>query len=550
MMAAFRFSILKSVFAASRIRSVGSSNSYTRSPKFTVPIFARPLDVNETRKYNRNESCWWGNRADTQFRMLSVESILDIRHYRTESVVASSPKCLQNKSLLSLHSQNTVFPVCASTFSNLRTYSSYFGGKGEAPRNSEVSVGSVANDSNSKTTDMVGGDWVDGIKHAWQSTVDAMAFTGQKAREASDELTPYVQQLLDSHPYLRNVLIPVSSTLTATILAWLVLPRILRKFHAYTMKSSVLLLAGNLSEEQIPYEKSFWGALEDPVRYLFTFMAFSQLGVMIAPHTFATQYIAQAWRGALIISFVWFLYRWKTIVVSRSLAVQHIAGLDREKLLALDKVSSVGLFVLGLMALAEACGVAVHSILTVGGIGGVATAFAARDILGNVLSGLSMQFTKPFSLGDTIKAGSIEGQVVEMGLTTTSLLNAEKFPIVVPNSLFSSQVIVNKSRAHWRAMVTMIPLRIDNLEMIPQISEDIKSMLRSNSKIFLEKEAPYCFLSRIGNSYAELTVGCNIKHMSKEELYSTQQDILLQSIRIIKQHGAALGGTLQDWSNQ
>ena len=34
---------------------------------------------------------------------------------------------------------------------------------------------------------------------------------------------------------------------------------------------------------------------------------------------------------------------------------------------------------------------------------GVATAFAARDILGNVLSGLSMQFSKPFSLGDTIR---------------------------------------------------------------------------------------------------------------------------------------------------
>lgn len=34
---------------------------------------------------------------------------------------------------------------------------------------------------------------------------------------------------------------------------------------------------------------------------------------------------------------------------------------------------------------------------------GVATAFAARDILGNVFSGLSMQFSKPFSIGDTIK---------------------------------------------------------------------------------------------------------------------------------------------------
>ena len=37
---------------------------------------------------------------------------------------------------------------------------------------------------------------------------------------------------------------------------------------------------------------------------------------------------------------------------------------------ALDKISSIGLFVIGIMALAEACGVAVQSIVTVGGIGG------------------------------------------------------------------------------------------------------------------------------------------------------------------------------------
>lgn len=34
----------------------------------------------------------------------------------------------------------------------------------------------------------------------------------------------------------------------------------------------------------------------------------------------------------------------------------------------------------------------------------------------------------------------MEGQVIEMGLTTTRLLSAEKFPVIVPNSLFSSQV--------------------------------------------------------------------------------------------------------------
>ena len=91
---------------------------------------------------------------------------------------------------------------------------------------------------------------------------------------------------------------------------------------------------------------------------------------MVAPTTIASQYIAPAWRGAVIISFVCFLHRWKTNVFTRDMESSSIRGIEREKLPTLDKISSVGLFVLGLMALAEACGVAVQSILTVGGIGG------------------------------------------------------------------------------------------------------------------------------------------------------------------------------------
>lgn len=34
---------------------------------------------------------------------------------------------------------------------------------------------------------------------------------------------------------------------------------------------------------------------------------------------------------------------------------------------------------------------------------GVATAFAARDVLGNMLSGVSLIFSKPFAVGDFIR---------------------------------------------------------------------------------------------------------------------------------------------------
>lgn len=91
---------------------------------------------------------------------------------------------------------------------------------------------------------------------------------------------------------------------------------------------------------------------------------------MVAPTTIAAQFIGPAWRAGVILSLVWFLHRWKTNVISRALVMKSVEGIDRNKLLALDKFSSVGLFVVGGMALAEASGVAVQSILTVGGIGG------------------------------------------------------------------------------------------------------------------------------------------------------------------------------------
>ncbi|KEH18821.1 putative mechanosensitive ion channel MscS, LSM domain-containing protein [Medicago truncatula] len=429
-----------------------------------------------------------------------------------------------------------------------RMYSSGLGGEGSKNGETEVGVGTGVSDvkGGGGGDSFVSGDLVDRMKDTWKSVVEAVSYAGDKVKEGSDGVTPYAQQFLDSHPYLNMVVVPVGGTLTATLVAWFILPRILRKFHKYGMQSPVSLFQVSLSGEPVPYEKSFWGAMEDPVRYLVTFLAFSQIAAMVAPTAIASQYLVPTWRGAVILSFVWFLHRWKTNVFARTLTSQSVLGLDREKMLALDKISSIGLFVIGIMALAEACGVAVQSIVTVGGVGGVATAFAARDVLGNVFSGLSMQFSKPFSIGDTIKAGSIEGQVVEIGLTSTSLLSPEKFPIIVPNSFFSSQVIVNKSRAEYRAILTKIPLQTEDFSKIPHIANDVKGMLTSNAKVFLEKDVPCCFLSRIESKYAELTLGYNLKNMRKDELYSAEQDILLQAVQIIKNHGVALGSTWND----
>ncbi|PWA35084.1 Like-Sm (LSM) domain-containing protein [Artemisia annua] len=459
--------------------------------------------------------------------------------------------------LLISHSSRRMYRNCNETvtrvvrpcfsFSSVgRDYSTKANRSSTRPNNVDVIGSKLSNLNLRSSSPLIGATYLLNRRlYSASSGKDDVAARGtsEKAKEAFIEVSPHVEKLLDANPYLRDVIVPVGGTVLGTIAAWAILPSIFRRFHRLSSEGPGNFLPVGSLWGAVPYEKSFWGALEVPVKALITFMAFSQIGVMVAPTTIAAQFIGPAWRAGVILSLVWFLHRWKTNVISRALVMKSVEGIDGNKLLALDKFSSVGLFVVGGMALAEASGVAVQSILTVGGIGGVATAFAARDILGNVLSGLSIQMSQPFSVGDTIKAGSVEGQVIEMGFTTTSLLSAEKFPIVVPNSLFSSQAIVNKSRAGWRAIVSKIPVQLDDFEKIPQISEEIKNMMKSNANVFLEKEQPYCYMSRVEKSFAELSLGCNLKQMSKDKLYAAEQDVLLQSVGIIKKHGATLAST-------
>ncbi|BAF09657.1 mechanosensitive ion channel protein 1, mitochondrial isoform X1 [Oryza sativa Japonica Group] len=424
------------------------------------------------------------------------------------------------------HSRSLGF---SSVSSSRRMYSSDARAKPEDYKNAMAKVSSTET-SEVGATDHSGNTWIDILDSARHSTIDATAAALKKLKAMTDPIVPCIQELYATYPDLQRMVIPLGGTLMGTAVAWFVMPIVLRKLHKYTSENPLITLEGESTKKYMSYQTSLWSALEDPAKCIITFMAFSQMAAIVVPSI--SVYLPQAWRGTFVVSLLWFLQKWKTNFIANIMTNQSAIGMDRDRLLTFDKVSSLALIALGGMALAEACGVPVQSILTVGGVGGVATAFAARDVLGNILSGLSLQFSKPFLVGDNIKAGSIEGKVIEIGLTSTLLINPENLPVVVPNSLFSSQIIVNKSRAVWRARVVKIPVIIEDLEKIPTISEEIKVKLRSNPNI----DAPYCYLSRLESSHGELTIGCNIKSMRRDEWTTVEQDILLKAASIVKQY--------------
>ncbi|CAH1415967.1 unnamed protein product [Lactuca virosa] len=147
-------------------------------------------------------------------------------------------------------------------------------------------------------------------------------------------------------------------------------------------------------------------------------------------------------------------------------------------------------------------------------------------------------FHKPFSIGDILEVGSGKGQVIEMGLITTSLLSADNVPILVPNPMFSSEIIVNSSYG-WCAMKSKIFIRVDGNEKILKMLEEIKNMVKSNSNIYLEGEQPYCWPPKEEKNCVVLNFGCNLKQMSEDKLHLAKQEVLMELAQIIKKHRAS-----------
>ena len=75
------------------------------------------------------------------------------------------------------------------------------------------------------------------------------------------------------------------------------------------------------------------------------------------------------------------------------------------------------------------------------------------------------------------------------------------------------QVIINKSRARYRGYSFNLPVHIQDLEQIPGITSEIRQMLASHPKVYLEKESPRCHVSQVGPSSLNIAVSCNLKPM-------------------------------------
>ncbi|KAI8553539.1 hypothetical protein RHMOL_Rhmol05G0024000 [Rhododendron molle] len=150
-----------------------------------------------------------------------------------------------------------------------------------------------------------------------ESEAQAQINSVESSLEAAIVLT--IHSVLEENPHLIDVMVPVGFTLTAAVVAWLVIPLLQKSYYNESIKGTQFTPSA-----PFPYEASYWGALEDPLRCLIGFFVLS--------------------------------LAWKRGVFAHAFAVTVINEADRTNLASLDTLFSNAIFGLGLLALAAAVG--------------------------------------------------------------------------------------------------------------------------------------------------------------------------------------------------
>ena len=145
--------------------------------------------------------------------------------------------------------------------------------------------------------------------------------------------------------------------------------------------------------------------------------------------------------GAAIILFIGLLVAFQVgKILQRWLGKKDLEPPVRILIVRVARLMVMGLT---LMLVLEKVGVAIAPIIAGLGVAGVGVGLALQGVLGNLMAGLLIIFTKPFRVGEYIEIHGVHGQVHAIELFSVILVHADRSRVVIPNRKVIGEILHN-----------------------------------------------------------------------------------------------------------
>jgi small-conductance mechanosensitive channel len=193
---------------------------------------------------------------------------------------------------------------------------------------------------------------------------------------------------------------------------------------------------------------------------------------------------------------------WATSALTTFLTLRRARQLaaDPSTVAAMDFVGFLLRFVVWaavFLLLLDNLGVNVTTLIAGLGVGGIAVALAAQNVLGDLFASLSIVLDKPFVVGDSIAVADFVGSVEHVGLKTTRLRSVSGEQVVFSNADLLNSRIRNYGRMFERRVVSSIGVTYQTpAAKLRRIPELIREIVQSQSKVRFDR----AHLHKLGDS--------------------------------------------------
>ena len=213
-----------------------------------------------------------------------------------------------------------------------------------------------------------------------------------------------------------------------------------------------------------------------------------------------------------ILKIVWWLWAaWFLVGVARALIV--IQRSPREAKLLQDLLAGV-IYLAALFAIvSNVLDLPIQGLLATSGVVAIILGLALQSTLGDVFSGVILNFSRPYRPGDWINIdGGTEGRVLELNWRATSILTGRRDLAIVPNSTIAKSKIVNVSSPSG-IHGTSVTVQLDAKAPPMRASEIIEHAIR-NSRLIIAAPAPGVVIKTINAAYTEFEITFFVEDLS------------------------------------
>ena len=203
--------------------------------------------------------------------------------------------------------------------------------------------------------------------------------------------------------------------------------------------------------------------------------------------------------GALIILGIGaFIARWVGGKVDQWLSKKQIEPPIRSLSVRVIRLLVFGLAVI--LAL-EKFGVPIAPMIAGISVAGVGIGLAMQGVLGNLMAGLTIIFTKPFRIGEYIEIVGVSGQVQTVELFSTTLLHSDQSRVVIPNRKLVGEILHNYGQIRQLDLSVGVAYGA----AVDQAMALVRDILKAHPRV-LKEPAPVVGISALADSSVVLTV--------------------------------------------